>query len=124
MLKLDFLNKDYSLEEVIDAYTDGDIVNFKGDEDFLNFLISYSLGGHLDGPDADKYEEYKDYDGLLNIMRLDEYGYFGKKLYQIYEICNKDKFEFMKTCKLIGSYSIKHTLEKETIDTNKKPAHL
>ena len=120
MLRLDFLNKTYSLEEIINAYTDGDINNFKGDEDFLTFIISYSLGKHLVGPDASKYEGYKDYDGLLNIMRLDEYGYFGKKVYQIYEICGKDKMKFMETCDLIGEYSIKHTLEKETIDTNLK----
>ena len=124
MLKLDFLNKDYSLEEVIDAFTDGDINNFKGDTDFLNFLISYSLGKYLVGDDADKYMDYSEYDGLFKIMRLDEYGYFGKKLYQIYEICGKDKTEFMKTCELIGTYAVKHSIEKETIDTNlslKKP---
>ena len=124
MLKLDFLNKDYSLEEVIDAFTDGDINNFKGDTDFLNFLISYSLGKYLVGDDADKYMDYSEYDGLFKIMRLDEYGYFGKKLYQIYEICGKDKTEFMKTCELIGTYAVKHSIEKETIDANlslKKP---
>ena len=124
MLKLDFLNKDFSLEEVIDAFTDGDINNFKGDTDFLNFLISYSLGKYLVGDDADKYMDYSEYDGLFKIMRLDEYGYFGKKLYQIYEICGKDKTEFMKTCELIGTYAVKHSIEKETIDTNlslKKP---
>ncbi len=53
MLKLDFLNKDYSLEEVIQAFTDGDIENFKGDNDFLDFLISYSLGKYVEGEDAD-----------------------------------------------------------------------
>ena len=124
MLKLDFLNEDYSLEEIIQAFTDGDIENFKGDSDFLDFLISFAIGKYLEGDDADKYQSYSDYDGLLRIMRLDEYGYFGKKLYQIYEICNKDKIEFMKTCELIGSYSIKHIIEKNTIDTNlrlKKP---
>ena len=124
MLKLDFLNKDFSLEEVIDAFTDGDINNFKGDTDFLNFLISYSLGKYLVGDDADKYMDYSEYDGLFKIMRLDEYGYFGKKLYQIYEICGKDKTEFMKTCELIGTYAVKHSIEKETIDANlslKKP---
>lgn len=39
MLRLDFLNKSYSFEEVINTYTDGDVANFKGDEDFLNFII-------------------------------------------------------------------------------------
>lgn len=124
MLKLDFMNKDYSLEEVIDAFTDGNINNFKGDTDFLNFLISYSLGKYLVGDDADKYMDYSEYDGLFKIMRLDEYGYFGKKMYQIYEICGKDKTEFMKTCELIGTYAVKHSIEKKTIDANlslKKP---
>ena len=124
MLKLDFLNKDYSLEEVIQAFTDGDIENFKGDNDFLDFLISYSLGKYLEGDDADKYMDYSEYDGLFKIMRLDEYGYFGKTLYQIYEICGKDKTEFMKTCELIGTYAVKHSIEKKTVDTNlslKKP---
>lgn len=118
MLKLDFMNKSYNLEEIIDAYTDGSIDNFKGDEDFLTFLISYSLGIHLEGPDASKYQEYAKYDGLLNIMRFDEYGYFGKKIYKIYEICGKNKNNFMQVCDLIGKYSIKHSLEKETIDKN------
>lgn len=84
MLKLDFLNNDYNLEEVIDAFTEGDINNFNGDEDFLNFVISYSLGNYLIGPDAESFRQAAQYGGLLNIMRLDEYGYFGKKMYPIY----------------------------------------
>lgn len=120
MLTLDFYSRSYSLDEIIDAYTGGSIDNFKGDEDFLEFLISYSLGDNLEGPDADKFREYAQYDGSLNIMRLDEYGYFGEKLYRIYEICGKDKMKFMKTCDMIGKYSIKHSIEKATIDTNLK----
>lgn len=120
MLTLDFNNKSYSIGEVIDAYTGGSIDNFKGDEDFLEFLISYSLGNALVGPDADNFKEYAEYDGILNMMRLDEYGYFGETLYRIYEICGKDKIKFMKTCDMIGKYSIKHAFEKETIDTNLK----
>lgn len=118
MLTLDFNNRSYSLEEVVDAYTGGSIDNFKGDKDFLDFLISYSLGDSLVGPDADNFMEYAQYRGLLNIMRLDEYGYFGFTLYRIYEICGKDKIKFMKTCDMIGKYSVKHTFEKTTIDTN------
>ena len=79
VLKLDFLNEDYSLEEIIQAFTDGDIENFKGDSDFLDFLISFAIGKYLEDDDADKYQSYSDYNGLLKIMRLDEYGYFGKK---------------------------------------------
>lgn len=120
MLTLDFDNKRYSLGEIVDAYTGGSIDNFKGDEDFLHFLISYSLGDNLEGPDADNFKEYARYDGILNIMRLDEYGYFGETLYRIYEICGKDKIKFMKTCDMIGMYTIKHSIEKATIDTNLK----
>ena len=29
------------------------------------------------------------YDSCLNIMSLDSLGYLGKKLYKIYEICEK-----------------------------------
>ena len=43
MLTLDFNNKSYSLGEIVDSYTGGTIDNFQGDEDFLEFLISYSL---------------------------------------------------------------------------------
>ena len=118
MLKLDFLNKEYTLKEIIDAITDGDINNFKKDEEFLDFIISYSLGKYLEGPLASKYNKYAYYDGLLNIMRLDEYGYFGKKIYKIYEICGKDKINFIKTCDLIGEYSVMHRIDKKTIDTN------
>lgn len=118
MLKLDFLNNDYSLDEVIDGYTDGNLDNFKGDKDFLDFLISYSLGNYLEGDEAESFKQAAQYGGLLNVMKLDEYGYFGKKIYKIYEICGKDKIKFMKVCDLIGQYTIKHTLEKETIDKN------
>lgn len=118
MLRLDFLNREYSLEEVIDAYTDGSLDNFKGDKNFLDFLISYSLGNNLVGDDADNYKEYADFEGLACIMRLDEYKYFGKKIYKIYEICGKDKIKFTQVCDLIGEYGVRHTLEKNTIDTN------
>lgn len=118
MLKLDFFNKSYNLEEVIDAYTEGSLDNFKGDKEFLTFLISYSLGNHLHGPDADKYKEYANYKGLLNIMRLDECGYFGEKLYKIYEICNKDKMKFIRVCDLIGRYSGINVFNKKSIDAN------
>ena len=118
MLKLDFLHNSYTIEEVINAITDGDINNFNNDTDFLNFIISYALGNYLEGPDAENFKEYAEYNGLANLMRLDEYGYFGEKMYKIYEICEKDKMKFMQTCDLIGEYTIKHTIEKHTRDTN------
>jgi len=124
MLRLDFLNEDYDLDEIIAAYTDGSIDNFKGDEDFLEFLITYSLGIDFEEDKFDEYQKFAKRDGFLNMMLLDEYGYFGKKLYKIYEICNKNKVDFVRVCDLIGKYSIKHSLEKETIDKNlqlKKP---
>jgi len=118
MLKLDFMNKNYSLEEVVDALTDGSIDNFSGDRDFLNFLISYSLGKYLEGTEANKFTAYANCDGLLNLMQLDEYGYFGKPLYKIYEICGKDKIKFMRVCDAIGRYQVTSMLDKNTIDTN------
>ena len=81
MLRLDFLNKEYNLDEIINAFTDNNLNNFNGDKDFLNFLMSFSLGNYLEGEEEDKYKEFAMYNGLLKIMRLDEYGYFGKKLY-------------------------------------------
>lgn len=119
MLTLDFSSKSYTLEDVINGYTGGSIDNFKGDEDFLEFLISYSLGNYLEGPDAENFKEYAEYDGLLNMMMLDEYGYYGSTLYRIYEICGKDKMKFMRTCDMIGRWrSIKPSIDKETIDRN------
>ena len=120
MLRLDFLNKEYNLDEIINAFTDNNLNNFNGDKDFLNFLMSFSLGNYLEGEEEDNYKEFAMYNGLLKIMRLDEYGYFGKKLYKIYQICNKDKNTFMETCSLIGEYSLYHILEKESIDINLK----
>ena len=78
MLTLDFYNESYSLEEIINGYTGGSLDNFKGDEDFLDFLISYSLGDNLEGPDADNFKEYAKYDGLLNMMSLMSMDIMGK----------------------------------------------
>lgn len=118
MLKLDFMNKEYSVAEIIDVYTDGSIENFKGDEDFLTFLISYAIGNYIVGPDAEDFKEYAEYDGILNMMLLDEYGYFGTKLYKLYEICGKSKIKFMQLCGLIGKYGVFTILDKAIIDRN------
>lgn len=118
MLTLDFMNEDneYSFEEIVSAVTGGSIDNFKGDKDFLDFFISYGIGKFIEG---DMYKEYSKYDGLLNFMYLDYCGYFGEKLYKIYEICGKDKMQFLRTCALIGKYvEINRALKKETIDAN------
>lgn len=123
MLKIDFMNKSYSVEEIIDAYTAGDINNFKGDEDFLNFIISYAVGKYLEGPDAEDFMEYAEYDGTTNMMLLDEYGYLGEKLYQLYEICGKDKNRFIILCGFIGKYSIGGVLDKSLIDINLMLTH-
>lgn len=120
MRRLDFYNRNYSLDEIIDVYTDGSLDNFKGDEDFLNFLISYSLGEQLVGDEEDSYREWAKYDGIFNIMKLDELNLFGKKLYQIYEICGKDKYLFMKTCDLIGRDDSFENISSEVIDINLK----
>lgn len=118
MLKINYLDDTYSVPEIIDAYTEGSIDNFKGDTDFLRFLISFAVGGFLVGPDAPYYSEYADYDGTLNIMLLDSYGYLGSKLYQLYELCGKDKTKFMLLTRLIGRYSVYTILEKALIDRN------
>ena len=34
MLRLDFLRNSYYLSDIVDAFTDGSLDNFKGDEDF------------------------------------------------------------------------------------------
>ena len=105
MAKFDFLNQNYTLEEIIDGLTDGNIENFKNDEDFLNFLIYYSLGNMLEGDiDKELKEKYADFEVLLNIALLDEYDIRGKRLYQIYEICGKDKIKFIRTLFHIGRY--------------------
>lgn len=120
MRRLDFCNRNYSLDEIIDVYTDGSLDNFKGDEDFLNFLISYSLGEQLVGDEEDSYREWAKYDGIFNIMKLDELNLFGRKLYQIYEICGKDKYLFMKTCDLIGRGDSFENISSEVININLK----
>lgn len=103
MARFDFLNNSYTLEEIIDGLTDGNIANFKNDEDFLNFLIYYSLGNMLEGEiDEELKEKYADFEGLLNIALLDEYDIRGKKLYQIYEMCGKDKTKFIRILFHIG----------------------
>lgn len=118
MPKIDFTEKDYSLGEIIDAYTDGSLENFKGDQDFLDFIISYAIGNDIVEPAADKYKTYADYDGCLNIMSLDSLGYLGKKLYKIYEICGKDKLKFIEFCAYIGKTSISRMIDESLIDKN------
>ena len=120
MARFDFFNQNYSLDEIIDGYTGGSLDNFKGDEEFLNFLISYTLGNNLEGPEANDYKEYAKYDGILSIALLDQYDMLGSSLYKIYEICGKDKFKFIRTCHHIGEYTVKHTFSKEAIETNLK----
>ncbi len=118
MIKIDFTEREYSLDEIIEAYTDGSLDNFKGDQDFLDFIISYAIGNDIVGPDADKYKTYADYDGCLNIMSLDSLGYLGKKLYKIYEICEKDKLKFIEFCAHIGKIALSRMIDESLIDKN------
>lgn len=118
MPKIDYTTRGYNIEEIIEAYTDGSLDNFKGDQDFLDFLISYAIGDYIKGPDAYKYKTYAEYDGCLNVMSLDEFGYLGKKLYRLYEICEKDKMKFIEFCTYFGKTSIRRMLDKELIDRN------
>ena len=120
MRRLDFYNRKYSLDEIIDVYTDGSLDNFKGDEDFLNFFISYSIGEILVGEAENQFREWIKYGGIFNMGMLDELNLFGKKLYQIYEICGKDKYLFMETCDLIGRGDSFENISSEVIDINLK----
>ena len=118
MLRLDLLNKKYTVKEIIDILIDNDIKNIKYDYDFLGFILSYCAGKkYLIEP---KYQKYAKYDGMLNIMKLDELGFLGNKLYKIYEICDKDKIKFIKTCDLIGLYGFLPRIDKKLIDINLK----
>lgn len=118
MPKIDYTEREYELDEIIEAYTDGSLDNFKGDQDFLDFLISYAIGDYIEGPDADKYKTYAEYDGCLNVMSLDEFGYLGQKLYRLYEICEKDKLKFIEFCTYIGKISLNRMRDKKLVDKN------
>ena len=119
MKKFNFLEQDYTIDEFIDGITDGDIANFKNDEDFLEFLIYYTYGEFLKGDDLNQeyLEKYSCKRGILIIDMLDGYEIRGKKLYHMYEICNKDKIKFMRVLHHFGSiYNERFT--KEEILTN------
>ena len=119
MKKFNFLEQDYTIDEFIDGITDGDIANFKNDEDFLEFLIYYTYGEFLKGDDLNQeyLEKYSCKRGILIIDMLDGYEIRGKKLYHMYEICNKDKIKFMRVSHHFGSiYNERFT--KEEILTN------
>ena len=119
MKKFDFLNQNYTIEEFITGITDGDIANFKNDEDFLDFLIYYTYGEFLKGEDLNQQylEKYSNKRGFLVIDMLDAYEIRGRKLYHMYEICNKDKIKFMRVLHHFGSiYNKKFT--KDEVLTN------
>lgn len=120
MPKLDFFEKEYSLKEIIDAYIDGSIDNFKGDTDFLDFYISYAIGKFLEGPDAEKYKKYASSSGIMIGMWLDDLGYLGAPLYKIYEICDKNKDTFIRSLSILRNLCLKSLVTKEIIDINLK----
>ena len=119
MKKFNFLEKDYTIDEFIEGITDGDITNFKNDEDFLDFLIYYTYGEFLKGEDLNKeyLEKYSCRRGILIIDMLDGYDIRGKKLYQMYEVCNKDKIKFMRVLHHFGSI-YKERFKKDEVLTN------
>lgn len=123
MSKFDFYSKSYSLAEIVEGYTDGSLDNFNGDEDFLEFLISYTLGNSIEGPAAEGFKEYAEYDGLLNIMLLDEYEMLGAKLYKIYETCNKDKMQFIRTLHHIGRTVSLYRFPQDLVKKNLSLTH-
>lgn len=119
MKKFDFLNQNYTIEEFIIGITDGDISNFKNDEDFLEFLICYTYGEFIKSGNINQeyLEKYSRKTGILIIGLLDEYDIRGEKLYRIYEICNKDKMNFIRTLHHIGKL-FKEKFTKEEVLTN------
>ena len=118
MARFDFFNKEYNLNEIANGYFSDDFSNFKNDKDFLDFLISYTLGNHLVGEDSENFKEYADYEGLFNIALLDQYDLLGEKLYRIYEICEKDKMKFIRACYHFGTIDSFKKLPKEIIEKN------
>lgn len=125
MSKLDLMNKDYTFKEIIDAFTDGSIDNFKGDKEFLEFFIYGLLGEEIISEEVDL--EYKErYTGYLNsidLVILDENDIRGKDLYKIYEICNKDKIKFLKTIFQLRIFGNDAPFEKIEVFTNLKLSH-
>jgi len=121
--KIRFFNENYNLDEIREGYTDGNLDNFKGDEDFLEFLISWTLGNCLEGPEEADYRQWADYEGILSISMLDQYDMLGSKLYQIYELCDKDKLTFIRACHHIGEYTLSHTFNRNTVETNLMLSH-
>ena len=119
MKKFNFLEKDYTIDEFIEGITDGDIANFKNDEDFLEFLIYYIYGEFLkgEGLNQEYLEKYSCINGILIIDMLDGYDIRGKKLYQMYEVCNKDKIKFMRVLHHFGSI-YKEKFTKDEVLTN------
>ena len=110
MLEFD---KPYTVGEIVYILTNGDIKNFKGDMDFLDFILSYGFGK------GSKYYNKEDVEcNVLNFFQLDAYGLLGEKLYKIYEACNKDKKEFIKTCDAMCGYGFYHMFDEETIKRN------
>lgn len=122
MSKLDLMNKDYTFGEIIDAFTDGSIDNFKGDNEFLKFFIYGLLGEEIISNEVDL--EYKEkYTGYLNsidLVFLDENDIMGKDLYKIYEICNKDKMKFLRTIFQLRLFGNDTPFTKNDVVTNLK----
>ena len=122
MAKFDFFNQKYLLSEIIEGFTDGNIKNFNGDKDFLEFIIYYGFASCLIGDDINQElkEAFENVDGFLNLALLDEYDIRGKKLYKLYEVCEKDKLKFMQTLYHIGRISVPlpNRFTKEEVLTN------
>ena len=119
MPKFDFFNNDYPFNEIIDGIIDGDMKNINNDQDFLDFIIYYAFGKEINGELNKKYEKYIECDGVLNFVLIDHYDLLGKKLYKLYEMCDKDKIKFIRLCHHIGKYAgFRNTFSKEEILTN------
>jgi len=119
MPRFDFFNNDYPFNEIIDGIIDGDMKNIKNDQDFLDFIIYYAFGKEINGEIDKRYEKYIECCGVLNFVLLDNYDLLDKKLYKLYEMCDKDKIKFIRLCHHIGQYGgFRNTFTKEEILTN------
>ena len=128
MSKLDLMNNNCTIDEIINGFTDGTIDNFKGDEEFLKFFLYALLGEDYINQvfkEVDKKykEKYSGYLNLVDLVILDENDIRGKDLYKIYEICNKDKMKFLRTIFESRAFGNQTRFTKDDMMTNLKLSH-
>ena len=119
MSRFNFYGESYDKDFIEQTIIDGDINNFKGDYEFLEFIMQWVFFRDFYETKSDcKYKKYSNDNAILNFIRLDEYDLLDKKLYKIYEICGKDKKEFIRVCYHIGNGLEKLSFSIDEINTN------